>query len=804
MAAIPYTPTSTLDTGGSSAVSTPGTGSPAAARGTSAGLQQSARQATAIPGAPGAKAKPGKMLHLQGAGRGLLRVVGNDELVAAEKKSQELVKVDQSSLIDLAGHIRNRFEKAVRHRRTVGIDDELIRDMRAYNGQYDPTKMQEIQRFGGSAVYSRMMAMKCRGATALLRNVYMNSDRPWTLEPTADPVIPETMAFHIETMVHAEVLKANQAGQKVPQPIIKQRLAALYHAVKLSERRKAVEEAKEAQRKIDAILEKGKFYEALSDFLNDLPIYKYAVVKGPITRTHSTLKWSRGGKMEHHHEAAFFWERVSPWDIWFSPGAISIENTEVFERQRLSPLDLYNLKGLPGYRDDDIDAIIDDYENRGFKEWIQIFDTERAFMEGRNNVLDDSYINAIEFHGTILGKYLIEYGVPGATEPMKPYFVTAWMVDRRIFKIMLNPSPRVRVPYFITSFDKQPGTLYGNGIPAIANDLTDVINAVLRALVNNISISSGPQVSVNEDLISPNQDTGLYPWKQWKHISDPSNPNGKAVDFFQPNSNAQELIGVLDKFSVMLDDVSTIPRYLTGSGGSSGAGRTASGLSMLINNANKTLQNVADNIDSDVFGPMLHMLYDYVMLTDKDGMLRGDENIVVDGVRQASKQEQDLSRQLEFLNLINNPTYQDMLGEGEVGRILQKIADNIGMEIKVKNPDDAPGASPPGMPPPPKAPPPPPPPQVKISLSGQIPMAEAVKLSGQPPDPNAPAGASSEIVRLEGAAGGGTGGNGGYNPSGSNQPSPNPAHAAPGAGGQPGIIPAPQVTPATGPNNQQA
>ena len=118
------------------------------------------------------------MLHLQGAGRGLLRVVGNDELVAAEKKSQELMKVDQSSLIDLAGHIRNRFEKAVRHRRTVGIDDELIRDMRAYNGQYDPTKMQEIQRFGGSAVYSRMMAMKCRGATALLRNVYMNSDRP--------------------------------------------------------------------------------------------------------------------------------------------------------------------------------------------------------------------------------------------------------------------------------------------------------------------------------------------------------------------------------------------------------------------------------------------------------------------------------------------------------------------------------------------------------------------------------------------------------------------------------------------------
>ena len=801
MAAIPYTPVSTLDTGGSSAISTPGTGSPAAAGGVSSGLGNSARQASAIPGAPGAgSTKPPKMLHLRGAGRGLIRVASNDEMVAAEKKSESLVKVDQTTLTALAGHVRNRFEKAVRHRRTVGIDDELIRDMRAYNGQYDPTKMQEIQRFGGSAVYSRMMAMKCRGATALLRNVYMNSDRPWSLEPSANPTIPETLDFHVQNLVHAEVLKANQAGKKVPQPMIKQRLEGLYHAVKLSERRKAIEDAKDAQRGIDTILEKGRFYEALSDFLNDLPIYKYAVIKGPVTRRHLELKWSRNGKMTQHEEACFFWERVSPWDVWFSPGATSINNTEVFERQRLSPLDLYNLKGLPGYRDADIDAIIDDYEARGFKEWIQIFDTERSYMEGRNNVLDDSYINAIEFHGTILGKYLREYNVPGVDEDLKPYFVTAWMVDRRIFKVMLNPSPRVRVPYFITSFDKQPGTLYGNGIPAIANDLTDVINAVLRALVNNISISSGPQVSINEDLISPNQDTGLYPWKQWKHVSDPSNPNGKAVDFFQPNSNAQELIGVLDKFSTMLDDVSTIPRYLTGGGASGGAGRTASGLSMLINNANKTLQNVADNIDNDVFLPLLHMLYDYIMLTDKDGMLRGDENIVVDGVRQASKQEQDLSRQLEFLNLINNPTYQSMLGEGEVGRILQKIADNIGMEIKVKNPDDAPGAAPPGMPQPPKPPPPPPPPQIKINLTGDIPMSSAMQLAKLPPDPSVPHGASSEQVRLDGAVGG----NGGYNPSGSNQPSPNPAQAAPGAGGQPGITPAPQVTPATGPNNQQA
>ncbi len=244
------------------------------------------------------------------------------------------------------------------------------------------------------------------------------------------------------------------------------------------------------------------------------------------------------------------------------------------------------------------------------------------------------------------------------------------------------------------------------------------------------------------------------------------------MTFFQPNSNAQELIAIIDKFSTMLDDVSTIPRYLTGSGGGAGAGRTASGLSMLINNANKTLQNVADNIDNDIFEPLLQMLYDFIMLTDSTGMLRGDETIVVDGVRQAAKQEQDLTRQMEFLNLINNPNYQTLIGPDMMARILQKVADNTGMEIKIKQPGDMPGAPPPGIytPPPPPAPPTPPPPHVMVQLKGAVDPHQSAVLSGVP-------------------AGGGP------NPTGNSTPMPNPAQAAPGAGGVPGLQPGPQVAP---------
>lgn len=745
MAAIPTPPATTLDTHASSNGPSPGFAS-------GGSISGSARAASATPGVYGGAANPRK-IDLRHEGRGSLRIVSNSQLTQFEEQSKSLAKEPEEVVTELAKYIRSRFEKAVRHRRTVAVDDELIRDMRAYNGQYEPTKLQEIRKMGGSEVYSRMMAMKCRGATALLRNVYMNSDRPWTLNPTPDPELPDGIDNHIKTLVATEVMAANKGGAMVEQEKIWERMDMLYEATKLAERNKAHEEAKEAQRKIDDILTEGQFYQALSDFLFDLPIYKYAVIKGPVTRRHTKIKWNRKGKAVAHEEAKFFWSRVSPWDVWFTPGATDITNTEVFERQRLSVQDLYDLLDLPGYRNETILEIIETYENRGFKEWIQIFDTERAMMEGRNNVLDDTFINAIEFNGFVLGKYLDEFGFEDIKEPLRPYFITAWMVDKKIFKVMMNPSPRQRVPYYITSFDKQPGTIYGgNGIPAMANDLTDVINATLRAMVNNLALASGPQVLVNRDLISPNDDGQVYPLKRWEVMLDPSIPDRKPVEFYQPQANSQELMGVIDKFSMLLDDVSTIPRYLTGSGASGGAGRTASGLSMLINNANKTLMNVADNIDRDIFDPLLTQLYDYIMLTDDTGMLRGDEMIDVDGVRQAAKQDSDMQRQLEFLQLIGNPQYQSLIGPDQTARILQAIADNLGLEVKINQPGDMPGAPPPGIPP-------------QMMPAGGPPGAP----------PGAPQAASA-------------------NPTGNQGPSPGPP-SAPGAGGVPGLQPAPQVAP---------
>src|SRR5499426_3923578 len=125
---------------------------------------------------------------------GLLRVVSNDQLLEHEQKQREARERGQTpdvqSYTGLAGYIKTQWDMMVRHRNTVaGWSDRLLAALRAFNGQYDPTKLAELRQFGGSQVYARLTAAKCRGASSLLRDVYLGAERSWGLTAPYDPPI---------------------------------------------------------------------------------------------------------------------------------------------------------------------------------------------------------------------------------------------------------------------------------------------------------------------------------------------------------------------------------------------------------------------------------------------------------------------------------------------------------------------------------------------------------------------------------------------------------------------------------------
>ena len=619
----------------------------------------------------------------------MLRVVSPAEMAVADAAAidEHASRKDAGSEVrdsDLRNYVQGRWEIMRNHRSSSGLDYRLLMAMRVFNGQYEAAQLSDIRKFGGSEVYARVVGTKARGATALLRDVYFNNERPWSLRATPNPALPDDILGSIKALVTQEAQTMAQAGQPVDSGMVRQRAMQLTSAAMEATRNRAVAEAEKAELALDDILIEGEFYQALAEFLVDLPLFPYACLKGPVVKMSSEVTWVNGAA-QIVEKPKMFWERVSPFDVYWLPGVSAIARSDIIHRLRWTRQDLNDLIGLPGWDEEAVRNAVREYD-KGLRDWLDSTDATRAMQEGREDpgTNRSNMIDAVNFHGAVQGKMLMEIGFTAAEVPDedRDYQVECWIVGKFILKVQLTPTPRARHPFYISSFEKVPGTPVGNALPDMLSDIEDVANASLRALVNNMAMASGPQVVIMGNRFAPTENLDeIYPWKRWIGADEPGQQSIPAVAFYQPQSNASELLGIYQKMTEISDEISAIPRYITGSGAPGGAGRTASGLSMLMGNASKQLQQVASNVDIDVINETLMALYDMVMLTGAEGLeLRGDENIEVRGAATVMAKEAERTRQLEFLQLTANPIDMQILGIEGRAEVLRHVANDLGLQ----------------------------------------------------------------------------------------------------------------------------
>lgn len=618
---------------------------------------------------------PPAMLEQQIAARATAAATANQ---AAEPQQ------DPSQLVS---YIRSRFEIFRNHRNTSsGWSERLLQSLRTFNGQYDQSQLMEIRRFGGSEIYARVIAQKCRAASSLLRDIYLSQDRPWAVRPPANPTVPPEVVQSIQMLMQQESQMVAQSMGRPPKGGDQEkRRIALMDSAEDAAKKKASKQARESEGRIEDMLRDGGFYHALAECLVDLPIFPFSILKGPVVKVIPTVTWAPGGgKPTITMKPKLTWNRVSPFDFWMTPGVADVENAEVIEKLHIVRAEANDLLDLPGYNHDEIRAVLEEYGRGGLYDGWDSTDAERATLESRENPAwnRSAMLTMFEYNGNVQGRVLQDYGL-AVPDDLRDYSVQCWVIGNHVIKCHLNPSPRQRHPYFLTSFEKVPGTPVGNSLTDLLADVQQAANATLRALVNNIAISSGPQVVIHDDVMSPDE-TGdqLFPWKRWHLRSDPIGTNAKApIEFFQPTSNSQALMQNYNEFVSIADEVSAIPKYVGGSGSNgSGAGRTASGLAMLMGNAAKILQTVSANIDRDQIEPALANLSDLILLTDTTGLLSGEEKISVLGVNVAVQRETIRQRQIEFLQATMNPSDMKIMGLKGRSTVLRAISTTIGLD----------------------------------------------------------------------------------------------------------------------------
>jgi hypothetical protein len=392
--------------------------------------------------------------------------------------------------------------------------------------------------------------------------------------------------------------------------------------------------------------------------------YPTAFLRGPIVRKKKRLTWGPNFQPIVINDLVREFERISPHDVFPSPGSKGVNDGYLCIRHKLDTVKLEAMCGAPGYNTDEIEKAIATYGNNGISEWLNT-DPERDSLEGKENRALRDEIEAVEYMGPVRGDMLRAWGLKDRTiKDHCTYEVNVWLVGAFCIKAVVNPDPLGRRNIHASSWRKIAQAIWGQALVEIMADVQDLANGAARSLQNNMAIASGPQVEVTADRLAEGEIvTSMYPWKLWQTTSDRTGGGQPGIRFFQPDMNAQELLGIVQTFMRQADEVTGIPNYTYGAtGGASGAGRTASGLSMLMDNAAKGIKTAVLSVDADIVTPVVNFLYVHHMTFNPDPWIKGDFSIKTKGVLGLIHKETLLMRRNEFLQMTANPFDLQIMG----------------------------------------------------------------------------------------------------------------------------------------------
>lgn len=671
----------------------------------------------------------------------MIQMIPNQALEAREKKEAEdalaaMERQKRPVITSLAGYVRDCWSAAKEAK--IEIEDSLISSLRRRNGVYSPTKLAKIREHGGSEIFMMLTDEKCAAVTSWLADLmFPAGEMPWALKPTPVPELNPAQQAKIQQEVqaeftqevvaelqakhHAEIVQAMQSGQiktdEQARDYLVQKAQEIYNPDEINkmlmeraeeiaqELRHEMESAAKSARdrietKLKDVIIEANWEDAVHETLDDISTFKAGICKGPVLRQKKKLKWTdqqpvdptgqdqgfQGPKnqvVQVVDEVCMDFNRVSPFDIYPMPNARKPEDG-IIERHRLTRKYLTSLIGVKGYDDDAIRMALSDYGQSGQTTWLSVAnDHTRQALENRPNewLSPDAMIDALQFWGNVQGLKLLQYGMSAdeVPDPFLDYSVEVWLIGNYVIKAEINGDPLGRVPYHFASFRKRNGSIWGAGVPEIIKDCQDACNAAARAMINNMGISSGPQVAVDVSQLPPGENvSNMYPWKIWQVNSMPAmgGSSKPPVSFFVPPSVAGELIQIYQHYSSEADNKTGIPKYsYGGSDGTGGALGTATGFSMMMGNATRGIKNVIRNIDTGIIQPTVERSHEFQLLFFNDPEYRqGDVKIIAKGSTAMVAKEQAAVRRNELLQIVTrSEAVLNIIGASGLASMLREI-----------------------------------------------------------------------------------------------------------------------------------
>ncbi|MBF0568990.1 MAG: hypothetical protein HQK95_09025 [Nitrospirae bacterium] len=601
---------------------------------------------------------------------------------------KDMSLLDDVAPSQLAGYVQKCFadSKVLRAR----IDMMIIEAERAVNGEYDPAKLAAIAQLKGSQLFVKLTGSICRGARAILMDVlFQAGKRMYDIQALPVPQMDhETKRMLIDAALirlkigglpkeHEDFIRNALEDHILP---IMQRVAEAH--VKET----TAADIEEITNIIEDQLQEGGFYTALEEFLDYFTKFPAAFIKGPIFVKDRALNWvddELGDRQLKGNEKTMpIYKAVHPKDIFPAPDSIGIDDSWLIHRESLPPGELYDLIGTPGFDEEAIRAALREYQH-GFHEQAPA-DMVINTLEYRYNpeMTQSKKLDILEYWGAIQGQMLLDEGMSpkDIDDPEKSYDICVYVCGNHVLKAMLNPDPLGRKPFAKGSYNEIPGRFWGEGIPKIIDDIQTACNAVMRAVINNAGIASGPQVERNIDRRAADAGNSMLPWQIWD-ITDAQMSGAPAIRFYQPEIVVTPLIQIFEHFKAMAHEFTGVPSFNFGNATPQDTTSTASGFSMLISQTAKGMKLIVANIDNRITEPILNRHY-YFGIWFKYFKAIRDSKIIAKGSSSLIAKEQQAVRRNEFMQTIQLPLFAGLIPREGLINLVKEMAQSLEIDVE--------------------------------------------------------------------------------------------------------------------------
>lgn len=559
--------------------------------------------------------------------------------VAIEPSDQAPVRVIKADeLVQLGQNLQQTFAQYASDR--VILELKWTRNLRQYLGIYDPDIQKDIDASKRSSAYPRITRVKCISVLSRIMNLmFPGNERNWAVKasPAAD-------------MTPQDVMEAVQADQKRQQAAGVQ-LPLTDEAVQLAVQRLADDRAKALAIVIDDQLQEiggdqTLDYIALNRKVAASSIlFGVGLLVGPYVRTERRTKWGidpQTGQPAPQEAPSYkpMYEFMPVWDYYPDLSAKTFATMDGwFSRAVMSKSQLRALANREDFLSDMIKQVITRTPTGNYKP--RSFETDLRTMGVKVNVNDQKAetgkYEIIIWHGPISATQLVAAGADVPPDKMADDIeAEVWTVDGVVIKADMNPWRRIGEDVktiHAFQFDEDDTSPIGNGLPNVVRDSQMSIAATTRMLLDNASITCGPNLEVNTTLLRADQDySSVSAYKIWYRDDNGGDAMAPAVRNIQIDSHIPELLQAIDLF-MRFADMETFVGPATGGDMSKGPSepmRTAAGASMLRGDAALPFKDIVRNFDSFTQS-VIYSLVQFNKKFNGDRVKQGDYNVIARG-----------------------------------------------------------------------------------------------------------------------------------------------------------------------------